>query len=250
MDQTIYILRHGQTAWNAKDKERHQTHSNGRENFLTEKGLRQVDEAAKSLRDAELNYAFHSPLLRASQTLRRILKDRIPIPTYEVPALTEMSMAFLDGMNQAEWEKEFPQTIPLYAARKNDKFGCKLPEGIDYSGCFERAKQIARDNNEPGKVIPAWENYEDVVKRTKGFIDELTLFGDSSILISGHQGLNRALLGNLLVGSAHLGSIESIVDLETPNAAVFRVERSSDGVKLCHNLGKGWIPGFITKKNE
>ncbi|MFO8015753.1 MAG: histidine phosphatase family protein [Candidatus Woesearchaeota archaeon] len=249
--QIIYLLRHGQTFWNAEDKKKHQTHSDGYGNLLTEEGIKQAHYAARLLEDVDLDYAFHTPLKRSKQTLDIILKYHPETKISEKPELREMSMSFLDGMTQEDWEREFPETKPLYNNRKKDKFGCKVPEGIDYSSCIERAKQIAEENGEYGKVIPPWENYADVVKRIgESFIPELDMMGDCSIVISGHQGVNRALLGNLLAGSIHLPEMRGIVNLETPNAVIFRVERSQDGVRLYHNEEGDWSYGFIGEKNQ
>lgn len=243
--QKLFILRHGQTVWNAITSKIHQTHSNGQGNILTEAGIKQAKIAAEVLRDETIDLAFHTPLTRARQTLeiisslhsetKRIIED---------PRITEMSMSFLDGMTQAEWETEFPFLKILYAARKKDKFGCLLPEG-DYSHCLEKARKISLQNGETDKIIPGWENYSDVIKRITPFINDLDIFEAPSILISGHQGLNRALLGVILNGTQYLPEISVITDLNTPNAAIFKIERLKGTLKLFHNLGNGWKEGFI-----
>ncbi len=245
VEQTIYLLRHGQTYWNAESKKKHQTHSNGIGNLLSLKGIEQAKTAAQILKGVELHYAFHTPLTRSKQTLNEVIKYHPSLCVFEKPELNELSLAFLDGMTQDEWEKEFPETKALYDARKKDKFGCKLPDE-DYSACFKKAKQIAEANGEPMKIIPNWENYADVMKRTKeSFIDKLDVLGNCSILVSGHQGLNRSLLGNFLINSNYISQANEIVNLETPNAVIFRINASSDGVKLYHNIGNGWIEGFV-----
>jgi len=244
---TIYLIRHGQTFWNAEDKKKHQTHSNGHGNLLTPEGIKQADVAAEILRSEDIEIAFYTPLTRTKQTLDSILKYHPEVSTFSKNELTEMSMAFLDGMTQDQWESEFPETIPLYADRKNDKFGCELRPGIDYSKCLKKAKMIAEENGELGKVIPTWENYADILERTGPFVRSRYHSGDNT-LISGHQGLNRALLGNLLKGTEYIPDVNMIVDLNTPNAAIFKVEIKGNNRKLYHNVGDGWVEGLIEKK--
>ncbi|MBU0535649.1 MAG: histidine phosphatase family protein [Nanoarchaeota archaeon] len=241
----IYILRHGQTSWNRETQGKHQTHSDGIGNLLTEEGMIQADKAAELLRDIKIDYAFCSPLKRAKQTLERVLVYHPDTVSTEEPRITEMSMYFLDGMAQEQWQAEFPETIRIYQARKKNKFSCTLPSDQDYSRCLNKAVEIAYENGEHDKIIPPWENYKDVLERTKGFVEEIKGMKKSTILISGHQGVNRAILGNLLEKTGYLGDMRTIADFAIQNAAVFRVEIERSDIYLSHNTGKRWTEGFI-----
>ncbi len=253
--QTIYLLRHGQTPWNVQDNI-HQTHSNGSNNMLTKKGFAQADIIAEILKDTTIDYAFHTPLTRTKQTLSRILIYHPTTKVFENPHLTELSVSFLDGQSENEWKEQFPETKELYLARKLDKFNYYPKELKKFLACYEQSMQIATANNEPNKIIPAWENYADVIKRTKeGFIDEIPQLGDAAILVVGHQGVNRALLGNFLKGTSYLPSekIEQekmIADLKIPNASIFRITTSNTGVTVHHNIGKEWVHGLIKTTEE
>ncbi len=245
VNQIFYILRHGQTLWNL-NSDRHQTHSNGVGNRLTEVGLDQADRAGTILKDEVISVAYHSPLERSKQTLDRVLVYHPSVKLVEDSCITEMSMAFLDGMTQEEWESQFLETKALYEARSLDKYGCQLPDGIDYARCLDKAVEIAQANGEADKEIPPWENYADVVARTKEFISNTSRHHDSPILISAHQGSIRALLGNLLLESSHLRDIRDIANLNTPNAVIFRIETYQSGIDLYHNLGEGWTQGLVS----
>ncbi|MBU0615300.1 MAG: histidine phosphatase family protein [Nanoarchaeota archaeon] len=242
--QTIYVVRHGQTFWNRDSKLRHQTHSDGIGNQLTEKGVQQAKYAAKILAQEHIDYAFHSPLTRAKHTLDIVLASHPYTVAFADPRLTELSNYFLDGMTQQEWESQFPETRLLYQARSSDKFGCKLP-GLDWSFCVDRAYEIAENNGEPGKVLPAWESYADVMSRIKPVIEGLDELEDANILMVGHQGANRCILGNLLLGSDYLSDVTQVATLSVPNCSVFRVEKKGASLKLYHSGDNGWVEGFI-----
>ena len=59
----IYVVRHGETEWNAINKVLGRT-----DMPLNEKGIKQAQELARSLKDLKIDVFLCSPLLRARQT--------------------------------------------------------------------------------------------------------------------------------------------------------------------------------------
>jgi broad specificity phosphatase PhoE len=238
MAKVIYLMRHGETNWNYVNK--FQTHSNGVNNTLNEKGISQVSFVAELFKDEQIDHAFYSPLERSRQTLDLVLQYHPETNREECNDLREISLYFLDGLNQQEWESKYPQTKHFFEAREQNKFGCEIPDVIDLSTCYEESIRIARENGEVNKTIPDWENYGMAMDRVSPFVDKINNL-EGTVLISGHQGINRAIIGKLLGESKYIDSIESIAYLKTPNSAVFKIEQGT----LSHNRGQGWIEGLI-----
>ena len=73
----LYVVRHGQTAWNAAKLLQGST-----DIPLNETGLRQARETAELLRDVPVDRIFLSPLARAAETGRIIAEGRnVPVTT-------------------------------------------------------------------------------------------------------------------------------------------------------------------------
>ena len=71
----VYIMRHGQTVWNAKDI------TQGRsQNRLSKLGKAQVEEVAKKFKQGDVDIIITSPLMRTMQTaniVNKVLKAKI-----------------------------------------------------------------------------------------------------------------------------------------------------------------------------
>ena len=71
----VYIMRHGQTIWNAKDI------TQGRsQNRLSKLGKAQVEEVAKKFKQGDVDIIITSPLMRTMQTtniVNKVLKTKI-----------------------------------------------------------------------------------------------------------------------------------------------------------------------------
>ena len=94
----IFLLRHGETAWNA-DNNRYC----GRSDIpLTEKGIRQAEEVKKQMKGIELTKVFSSPLQRAFTTAR-IASGREPIKD---DRLTEADFGAWEGKTKEEFIAE------------------------------------------------------------------------------------------------------------------------------------------------
>lgn len=65
----VYIMRHGQTVWNAKG-----IIQGRRQGRLSKKGISQVEEQAKKFQNVNFDLIFTSPLMRTVQTTNIINK--------------------------------------------------------------------------------------------------------------------------------------------------------------------------------
>ncbi len=88
----LYIMRHGQTEWNAVHKLQGQT-----DIPLNDQGRAQAEKAREEYRDIPLDLCFCSPLLRAKETAEIVLRGRkVPIVTDD--RLKEMNFGVYEGI--------------------------------------------------------------------------------------------------------------------------------------------------------
>lgn len=191
----LYIIRHGETAWNKEKRFQGQT-----DIPLAENGIELAKKVGKGMKDIHFDYIISSPLTRAIQTAKLIKGERnIPIITDE--RIQEISFGAWEGCSSMpggeipdEYLKHF-YTFPLK---------CVCP--------------------------PNGESFQDVCARTAEFFEEIineTKFKDSNILISSHGAASRCLLHYLDEASEDIwkGCIP-------PNCAVSIVEVNNGKAEL------------------
>lgn len=87
----LYIIRHGQTPWNAKKR------LQGRSDIdLNENGVRLALLTGEALREVPFYAAFTSPLIRAKHTAECVLAGR-DVPVFEDKRLIEISFGEYEG---------------------------------------------------------------------------------------------------------------------------------------------------------
>ena len=92
----MYIIRHGQTPWNARKC------LQGRSDVdLNENGIYLAELTGKALRDVTFDMAFTSPLIRAKHTAQCILAGR-EVPIIEYERLILIRFGFFVGCCYAE----------------------------------------------------------------------------------------------------------------------------------------------------
>lgn len=158
----LYIIRHGETAWNKEKR------MQGRCNVpLNEEGIRLARETGVGMRDIPIDLVISSPLDRALETARLIVAGRdIPIVTDE--RIQEMSFG--------DWEGE----CVLTSEKVDPKF----------------MKQFY-DTPATCMVPPNGESFADVIARTRDFFEEICgkeEYSDLNILIASHGAASRCLL--------------------------------------------------------
>ena len=101
----LYIMRHGRTDWNERNK------LQGRTDIpLNAAGRKMAEEAAAVYKNVPLDVCYCSPLARARQTAEIFLKNRnIPIITDD--RLVEMSFGIYEGTEQSARALDCPINI-------------------------------------------------------------------------------------------------------------------------------------------
>lgn len=94
----LYVARHGQTVWNAKNKVCGITDAE-----LTPKGIEQAKELAKSAAEKEVDIILTSPLSRAAKT-GRIVSGYCNIPMYIEDRLAEQNYGIYEGVDRKNEE--------------------------------------------------------------------------------------------------------------------------------------------------
>ena len=162
----MYIIRHGQTPWNARKCL--QGRSDG---DLNENGIYLAELTGKALRDVTFDMAFTSPLIRAKHTAQCILAGR-KVPIIEDERLIEISFGIYEGCCYAEENRQVPQ---------------------QWIENFFHAPQDY-------VAAPGGESLDDVEKRTRNFMEDICSrkeLQDKTILVSTHGCALRGLLNSI-----------------------------------------------------
>ena len=162
----MYIIRHGQTPWNARKC------LQGRSDVdLNENGIYLAELTGKALRDVTFDMAFTSPLIRAKHTAQCILAGR-KVPIIEDERLIEISFGIYEGCCYAEENRQVPQ---------------------QWIENFFHAPQDY-------VAAPGGESLDDVEKRTRNFMEDICSrkeLQDKTILVSTHGCALRGLLNSI-----------------------------------------------------
>lgn len=120
MPTEIFLIRHGETAWNAV--RRLQGHI---DIALNEAGLRQADALAQALAATPLAAVVASDLQRAQQTAEAVA-GRHGLPVHADPALRERCYGAFEGLLYTEIEAAYPADFAAWQARAID---ARMPDG-------------------------------------------------------------------------------------------------------------------------
>lgn len=125
----LYLIRHGQTAWNAQSKVMGRT-----DVPLDEIGEKQAIELAGSILHFPISKIYSSPQLRAQQTAQKIaLKKNIPV----------VSDDLLSEIDFRRWVGKVSKELlvdEVYLARKKNFFDFDHPEVESYRSVEKRCK--------------------------------------------------------------------------------------------------------------
>ncbi|MCK4758386.1 MAG: histidine phosphatase family protein, partial [Thermoplasmata archaeon] len=104
----IYLLRHGETAWNIEKVFR------GRAEVpLTDNGIKQAELAGEHLRGKDIEAIYSSPLERAYETAR-IAGRKLDLKPEVDERLTGFNFGHWQGMLYSTIEKDYPREFRLY----------------------------------------------------------------------------------------------------------------------------------------
>ena len=116
---TIYIVRHGETLWNAEGRIQGHTDVD-----LTEKGREQARATARRLSGIPFHVAYSSDMSRTRDTALVILGER-STPLHSVPELREYNKGVFEGLTPEEYRRRYP-----------DLFQASLVNDLDFDqGC-------------------------------------------------------------------------------------------------------------------
>lgn len=161
--KTIILVRHGQTQWNVGEKFR------GRVDLeLNETGIKQAELLAEYLADTRIDAVYSSPLKRTLKT------SEIVARRHNLKVETRHELIDLD---YGEWQ------------------------GLSHEEVKDKYKELYLDwLYRPETIrLPGGESLEDVRKRAKVVIDEITSrTGDFTVLLMTHRVVGKVLICALL----------------------------------------------------
>ncbi|MDA0733927.1 MAG: histidine phosphatase family protein [Chloroflexi bacterium] len=159
----VYIVRHGETEWNAQG--RIQGHS---DIPLSDNGRSQAQAVARRLSRVPFSVAYSSDLSRTHETAQIILGDTAT-PLHTTPQLREYSKGVFEGLTVDEYAHQYP-----------DQFQASLKNDLDFAPT-------------------GGESIREATARMARFVDEmLQNHLDETLLLVGHGGSLRSLIVALL----------------------------------------------------
>jgi probable phosphoglycerate mutase len=195
--KTLYLIRHGQTEWNAQQR------MQGRlDSPLTAAGRAQADANGKVLQEfAAVDELVVSPSGRTRHTAD-IVNAHLRAPVSFDDALMERDCGDWSGLTLDEIASNFPEA---WQARENDPYHHRPPGG---------------------------ENFEDMVVRVRDFLDSLFERNLGEIALVTHGALSRAILSYLMA----LEPVE-LATVRHPNDLIYRLNFRSSRIEASHFQG-------------
>jgi broad specificity phosphatase PhoE len=159
----VYVVRHGQTAWNLEEIFR------GRMDIpLDDTGKKEVHLAGKALKDETIHAIYSSPLSRSMETAENIAKFQ-NIPVTPLESIIDISYGEWEGVSLVEVKNTYPDLYDLWL---------KEPHNITF---------------------PGGENLEQVRLRTQNAIDDLLKKHENeNIALVAHRVPNKVICCSLL----------------------------------------------------
>jgi len=163
MVTSIYLVRHGQTAWNKEEIFRGRT-----DVPLDETGIKQAELASDYFRDIKIHRVYSSPLSRAWQTAEQIARVH-HLRVQPLEGIIDMSFGNWEGHAHQEIQKTDPETYRLWREKPH----------------------LVR--------LPGGETLDDVRTRAMASLEEVIRKhpGETVVLVS-HRVVNKVLLCGIL----------------------------------------------------
>jgi broad specificity phosphatase PhoE len=144
---SIYLLRHGETAWNVAGR-----YQGRKDSVLTRRGKEQAAVLgrilAANLHDLPLR-AYVSPLGRAQETAA-IVRRHVPLDCIDEPRLSEVTLGAWDGMSRFEIVTEYPGALD-----GSDAFDWffRSPDGESFEAVLRRVSDWLNEVRTPVAAI-------------------------------------------------------------------------------------------------
>jgi phosphoserine phosphatase len=167
----VIIVRHGESTYNVA--QRVQGHIDD-QSLLTAKGEAMAVQVGEALKGMKFDAAYASPLKRAYQTGQGILAqlDQPPHLTPD-PRIKEINLVAWEGLTFDQVMTQFPE---------------------DYKNWREQPEKL-RMTREGSEFSPIGDLYD---RATQFWQEILPQHADQTILLVGHSGINRALIGTAI----------------------------------------------------
>ena len=182
----VYLVRHGQTAWNVGEIFR------GRADIpLDETGKREVHLAGETLRDETLHAVYSSPLSRSMETAENIAKFH-DISVTPLDAIIDISYGEWEGLGNQEVQQKYPDLHALWLT-------------------------------EPHKVLfPGGESLDEVRSRTMAALEDLLVkHQEENFALVAHRVPNKVICCALMgLDNSHFWRIQQ--DTASTNLFVYR----------------------------
>ena len=144
---TIYIVRHGETKWNAEGRIQGHTDVG-----LSERGREQARAVARRLSGAQFDVAYSSDMSRTRDTALTILGERAT-PLNSIPELREYNKGVFEGLTVEEYRDRYPE---LYQASLVNDPDFAPPGGETIRQCQARLSgfiKTVRENHPDDEVL-------------------------------------------------------------------------------------------------
>ena len=136
----FYLVRHGQTDWNAREIVQGTT-----DIPLNERGLEQAARARDLMKDIPLDIIYSSPLVRAFRTAE-IINECHNVPIISEPRLRERNYGIFEAVRYCDYPG-----VEFWDYDKNRRFeGAETAREV-FARVYECLDDIRRDN--PGKCV-------------------------------------------------------------------------------------------------
>ena len=186
MATRVYLVRHGQTAWNVGEIFR------GRADIpLDETGKKEVHLAGEALKDETIHGVYSSPLSRSMETAENIAKFH-NIPVTPLDAIIDISYGEWEGRENQEVKQNYPELHRLW-------------------------------HREPHKIkFPGGESLDEVRSRILAGLEELLLrHQDENFVLVAHRVPNKVICCALIgLDNSHFWRIQQ--DTASTNLFIYR----------------------------
>ena len=144
-DRTWYLVRHGQTEWNAEKRMQGQWDSK-----LSELGRKHADDNGRWLATLGIEHAWASPLGRVRETVA-IVNRHLPIEPVWDDRLKEWSSGDWSGELYADIQKK---RVAEWEAWDADRYNVRPPNGENFHDLAARAASFLADSRaHPARIV-------------------------------------------------------------------------------------------------
>lgn len=207
MTTTLFLVRHGQTAWNNDGRFQGQT-----DIPLDAEGCRQARALRQRLAGVDFSAVYTSALQRAIETARLTLEESASL-SHPLSSLNERNFGRWEGLTRAEIMERFPEEWE----RQRQSSSIAAPAG--------------------GESIPALQ--ERVATALRHLASQ---HPDQTLLVVTHGGVVRTVLGHLLGGGPEMYNRWRIDNTSITVVRVRPLVRAGKGEIVCVNDAEHLAP--------